>query len=264
MSFQNLFLLIIGLVFFISCDSENKKVVVAIENKVQEKVPETDSAQLALEKWMKSYISDYNVVEKLTEYGDNNPEDKIIIYTNYGIMKLKLYKETALHRANFVMLTKKKIFNKSMFYRVIKDFMIQGGNSDDEEIIEKMNRIGSYGIPNEINLKYPHKFGALAMAVSHEDQERDKTSSAVNFYIVKGQKLPSSYLDKLKAKGTRISKKSYNIYLNKGGAAHLDGKYTVFGELTSGFSVLSRISKVKTSKYNWPKKKIVIDSIIAY
>ena len=89
MSFQSPFLLIIALVFFISCNPGNKEVAVEVEKKIQERKPKVDSAQLALEDWMKSYISDYNVVEKLTEYGKNNPEDKIIIYTNYGKMKLR-------------------------------------------------------------------------------------------------------------------------------------------------------------------------------
>jgi len=260
--FHTYFFLVIILSY--TCGSVEETSEPVIETVEVEEKEEIDSVELAREEWMNNYITDYNVVEKLTKYGDSNLENKITIYTNYGKMKLVLYNKTPLHRANFVMLAKKKIFNNTMFYRVIKKFMIQGGNSDDEEIVSKMNKVGTYSIPNEITTRYSHKTGAIAMAVTHENQERDKKSSSLNFYIVHGQKLPKTYLDKLIESGTKITDRNYKTYLSKGGAAHLDGKYTVFGELVSGFSVLSRIANVKTSKYNWPKKRIVIDSIVAY
>ena len=98
-------------------------------------------------------ILNHNVVEKLTAYGDSNPETRVLIKTTYGNMKVRLFNETPLHRANFVMLAKKKFFDSTKFYRIIDKFMIQGGNSDDEEIANKMLAIGSYKIPNEINSK---------------------------------------------------------------------------------------------------------------
>ena len=87
-------------------------------------------------------ITNQNVKEKLFEFGSKNKEDLILIKTVLGSIKIKLYKETPLHRANFIMLAKRNFFDSTIFYRVIRNFMIQGGNSDDNNMLQKMAKIG--------------------------------------------------------------------------------------------------------------------------
>jgi len=253
------------LLFAISCtqEIEKKQETIVVENKVVE-IPTIDSTELLMEKLIASLITNRNVEEKLKEYGENNPERYIIMYTRYGKLKFTLYKNTPLHRANFVMLAKRKFYDNTLFYRIIDNFMIQGGNSDNPELNTKLNEIGGYRIPNEISSSRFHKKGALAMAVSPEEQRFGKKSSAINFYIIEGRKMNSSYFKSKEKEGKKFTDKQKEVYKTKGGAPHLDGNYTVFGELTSGFSILDRISKIKTDKYDWPIKDFYIDSIRAY
>ena len=212
----------------------------------------------------RTIITNRNAKDKLSAFGDTNLESRIKIYTNLGDLTIRLYKNTLLHRANFVMLTKKKFYDNTLFYRIIDNFMIQGGNSDDSEIMTKLNEIGGYRIPNEIKENNIHKKGAIAMAVSPEEQSLGKKSSSINFYIVEGQKLPSYYFKQKEEQGKKYTEYQKKVYSKVAGAPHLDGDYTVFGEVVTGFQTLSRISKVKVDKYKWPLKKVMIDSIRAF
>ncbi len=259
---RNLIFLFILISVLFACDaSEDHDLVSVVDEtaKVQEEVEE--QVIDTVEKLKESIITNMNVVEKLTSYGEENAETIVLMKTTYGNMKIRLYNETPLHRANFIMLAKKKYFDSTLFYRVIPNFMIQGGNTDDDEITTKMTAIGAYRIPNEINPKFAHVKGAIAMAVSPEEQEFEKKSSAFNFYIVEGQKLSNRYLEEIEEREITITKTNKNRYLNKGGAPHLDGNYTVFGEVISGFSVLKKISNVKTEQGDWPVKSIYISTV---
>lgn len=253
--------IIIGFFLLLISCSEEKESPKQIIEEVKEPIEVIDTAQLRLDSLKKALITSYNVVDKLTKYGEENPETRVLMKTTYGNIKIKLYQETPLHRANFIMLTKKKYFDSTIFYRVIDNFMIQGGNSDDEEISQKMLAIGSYKIPNEINPKFAHTKGAIAMAVTPQEQQGEKRSSAVNFYIIEGQRLNNRYLDEIKGRGIEITPENKAKYLSNGGAPHLDGNYTVFGEVYEGFGTLSKIAGVKTDEYDWPLKPVYIKSI---
>lgn len=258
--------LVLFLTFF-SCSSqpqENTQTIKTPEPETSIIDKRQDSIDFAIEELAKTIITNRNAVERLTEFGDSNRESKVVIYTNYGQLAIKLYRNTPLHRANFLLLAKKKFYDNTLFYRVIDNFMIQGGNSDDSEINQKLDRIGRYRIPNEINNNNIHKRGAIAMAVSPEEQSLGKKSSSINFYIIEGQKLPSYYFKQKEEQGKKFSALQKKIYSKSKGAPHLDGDYTVFGEMISGFQVLSKISKVKVDKYNWPINKVVIDSVRTY
>jgi len=259
------FLLFFLLISSISCnqvvETKNKKEVLINQVTLTQEI---DSTDVIIERLVKSLITNSNVEQKLSNFGDSNPETKVVIFTKYGKLKFTLYDNSPLHRANFVMLIKRKFYDKTLFYRIIDNFMIQGGNSDSPEINSKINEIGAYWIPNEISSSRFHKKGALAMAVSPEEQRFGKKSSAINFYIIEGIKMNSSYFKLKEKEGKKFTKKQKEVYKTQGGAPHLDGNYTVFGELTSGFSTLSKISKLKTDKYDWPVKDFYIDSIRAY
>ena len=208
-------------------------------------------------------INNSNVLEKLTEYGLENQETKVNITTKFGNIKIRLYKDTPLHRANFIMLTKKNYFDSTLFYRVINNFVIQGGNSDRDNVAVKMSRIGQYKVPDEIHSHHIHKRGVIAMAVHEQydipQSEKDKRSSPYNFYIVQQKSLSENYMDKLEKSYKFIipakNRKTYNKY---GGVPHLDGDFTVFGEVYSGMNVIDKIATQSTDAYDRPIEDLFI------
>ena len=209
-------------------------------------------------------ITSKNVVDKLTQYGKEHKESIVEISTKYGKIRLRLYEETPLHRANFIMLVKKGFFKNTLFYRVIRNFMIQGGNSDRDNVFHKMAKIGSYRVPSEINEKYVHKRGALSMAVQEQyfkDPKRfNKNSSPYNFFIVQKGKISDDYMNRLEEiYSIKINESKRKIYRKYGGNPHLDGDYTVFGEVISGMNVVDKINTVLTDAQDRPLENIKLD-----
>ncbi|TYP96080.1 cyclophilin family peptidyl-prolyl cis-trans isomerase [Tenacibaculum adriaticum] len=165
----------------------------------------------------------------LTEYGKQNKETIVLIKTELGNIKLRLFNDTPLHRASFIFLTKIGYFNTTVFYRIAKNMAIQGGDSDSKTTANMRNKYKNYLLKPEIKKNRKHKYGALAAAKQFEDNP-DKLSSPFDFYIVQ----------------------------NKYGAHHLDGDYTVFGEVLSGFSTIHKIAKVETTPDEWPLDDILM------
>lgn len=211
----------------------------------------------------KNLINNSNVLEKLTEYGLENQETKVKINTKFGSIKIRLYKDTPLHRANFIMLIKKNYFDSTLFYRVINNFVVQGGNSDRDNVAVKMAQIGQYRVPDEIHSHHIHKRGVIAMAVHEQfdvtESEKDKRSSPYNFYIVQQKPLSEKYMDKLEERYkftiTAKNRKTYNKY---GGVPHLDGDFTVFGEVYSGMGIIDKIANQITDAYDRPREDLFI------
>jgi len=182
---------------------------------------------------------------------------KFVIHTEYGDMKGVLYNETPKHRDNFVKVTKDGTLNGTLFHRVIKDFMIQGGDPDSKNAKPGqalgMGDLG-YTIPLEYVPVIIHKKGALAAAATNNPE---KASSACQFYIVQGKKFVPSQLDGLSARsGVKYTAQQKEIYQTIGGAPHLDGSYTVFGEIIEGLDVLDKIAAVECDQNNRPLKDI--------
>ena len=96
-------------------------------------------------------LTDENVINFLFEYEKNNKENKVRIYTNFGNIDILLFSNTPYHRSNFIYLTKKNYFDGTQFYRVVNNFVIQAGNSDNRKISSKRQRIGKYLLPNDFN-----------------------------------------------------------------------------------------------------------------
>ena len=162
------------------------------------------------------------------------PEFEMV--TSHGTMKLRLYSKTPLHRDNFVKLAKEGYYDGLRFHRVIEGFMIQGGDpfSRDTAMIDRWGTGGpDYTIPAEFVGEYHHKKGAIAAARKGDMANPKRSSSGSQFYIVQDEE----------------------------GCGHLDGQYTVYGEVFDGIEVIDRIAAAATDRYNRPYDDVMIISV---
>lgn len=200
-------------------------------------------------------------------------EQKVLIQTTEGDITLKLYNETPLHRDNFIKLLKAKTYNGVLFHRVIKEFMIQGGDPNSKTAApDVMLGDGDVGYTIPAEFKTPqiyHKYGALAAAREGDDSNPQKASSGCQFYIVVGKKFTDEQLDKLQESKIaryghandstyKFSAQARQDYKTVGGTPHLDGNYTVYGEVLKGMDVAEKISKAETNRSDRPVKDIRI------
>lgn len=186
----------------------------------------------------------------------------VLISTVYGNIKLSLYNETPKHRDNFLKLVKSGMYDSTIFHRIIKDFMIQGGDPDSKNAAPGV-ALGEgglgYTIPAEFIPSLIHKKGVLAAAREGDAVNPDKASSSCQFYIVQGRKFTRAEIDKmLKGKNARrdtkieYTEEQYKTYETVGGTPHLDMDYTVFGEVIEGLDVLDKIAAVEKDKRDRP------------
>lgn len=167
---------------------------------------------------------------------------RAIITTSYGKIELFLYDNTPQHRDNFVKLAKKHFYDGTLFHRVIPEFMIQGGDPGSKTA-PAGTPLGDgdvgYRIPAEIKDENIHKRGVLAAA---RDNNPDKSSSGCQFYITIGKKYTDAELDKIaKHTGKKYTPQQRELYKTIGGTPHLDGGYTVYGEVISGMDIVDKI-----------------------
>jgi peptidylprolyl isomerase len=177
-------------------------------------------------------INKNNAVNFLKAYGKLNKETLVLFKTRLGNIKIKLYKETPLHRASFIFLIKTGYFNTTSFHRIVPKFIVQGGNSDHPKT-RKLRIKYNYRIPAEIKPHRKHKYGALAAARQWENNP-NKKSSPFEFYMIQ----------------------------DKRGSHHLDGEHTIFGEIVEGFNTMEKIAKLDTDKKEWPLKEVFIKAEI--
>lgn len=185
----------------------------------------------------------------------------VVLKTTFGEMVLLLYEETPKHRANFLKLTQEGFYEDLLFHRIIKDFMIQGGDPDSRNA-KPNQRLGSggpgYRVDAEFNPKFIHKKGALAAARSNNPQ---KASSGCQFYIVQGRKVSPENL-KFVARQNNVNEAGgyteaqIAVYDSLGGTPHLDQNYTVYGEVISGLEALDKIIAQKTNSADRPIEDI--------
>ncbi len=207
-------------------------------------------------------ITDDNVVERLTEYGEQNPETVVDIYTSKGKIKVRLFKDTPLHRANFILYAKSGYFNQCLFSRVAENFIAQFGGSYDDLQKEIQDTLGKYTIPSEMSHHHFHKKGTIASARSYH-QNPQKRSACDEFYFVEGLKYSDLSLDHYEDENNyKFSQAQRNYYKNNPGAAHIDGEHTVFGQIIEGFNVIPKLTHVETNSQDWPEVDIFIDSVI--
>ena len=163
-------------------------------------------------------------------------EPEFDIVTSHGTMRVKLYGKTPKHRDNFIKLVKEKYYDGIRFHRVIEGFMIQTGDpfSRDTALIDRWGLGGpDYTVPAEFVNEYWHKKGALAAARKGDMANPTKASSGSQFYIVH----------------------------DENACLHLDGQYTIFGEVTEGLEIIDRIAVVPVDRYDRPYEDVIIETI---
>lgn len=194
---------------------------------------------------------------------------KVKIITSYGTMVAELYDSTPQHRDNFIKLAESGFYNDLLFHRVIKGFMIQGGDPDSRGA-EANLRLGSggpgYTIEAEFIDSLVHTKGALAAARQGDQVNPQRRSSGSQFYIVQGKPVPPQMLLSIEAdcNSTRrdssmhfhYSEAQIEAYQTQGGTPHLDGQYTVFGQIIEGLEIIDKIGAVQTARGDRPVEDV--------
>ena len=197
-------------------------------------------------------------------------ETCVVMETTKGDIELKLYDATPLHRDNFIKLVKENAFDSLLFHRVIRDFMIQGGDPDSKHaapgtLLGEGDR--PYTVPAEFRLEQGifHRRGVLAAAREGDDVNPEQRSSAMQFYIVWGRIFDEEGLDKVQERldsrtggRVKLTPQMREVYKTVGGTPHLDGQYTVFGEVVSGLDVVDAIQQVPTDEHDRPLEDVRI------
>lgn len=185
--------------------------------------------------------------------------DFVKIKTSKGECIIMLYNQTPKHRDNFLKLSKEGFYNGTLFHRVIKEFMIQGGDPDSKTA-KPGQTLGEgdlkYRVEAEFRDSLFHKKGVLAAA---RDNNPQKESSASQFYIVQGKKWTDATLDDVQMKrmnGRIIPESQRKIYKELGGTPHLDQNYTVYGEVVSGIEMIDAIAELKTGPSDRPVEDV--------
>ncbi len=206
----------------------------------------------------------YIALFSVSAFADDK-KTKILIITDMGKITVELYNETPQHRDNFIKLVQENQYDSIMFHRVIKQFMIQAGEkyapSDSVNLATYIEP--DYKIPAEfVYPQYFHKRGQLCAARSGDDVNPERASSGTQFYIVTGKHFTEHELDKMeKEKNISLTPEQREAYMVEGGAPHLDGSYTVFGEVIKGMDVVHKIELVSTDSRDYPLKEIRIKTM---
>ncbi len=209
----------------------------------------------------------------------------VVMETTMGTVTLKLYNDTPLHKANFEKLVRDGVYEGMLFHRVIGDFMIQSGDPDSKDAAEGVELgEGSYGreFSSEIVPSHIHRKGALAAGRTADNVNPERLSSGSHFYIVEGRVFSREELLEMEMRYTALLRSAlrdagadstrldtvFNFtpaqveaYTTVGGTPHLDGGYTVFGEVVEGISVVDSISCTPTDRNDRPLTDVRIEKI---
>lgn len=192
---------------------------------------------------------------------------QVMLETTAGNILLTLYDDTPKHRDNFLKLVNEEFYDSLLFHRVIKNFMIQGGDPDSKKAEPGVTlgegstdyTVEAEFFDSEGHLLHPHQRGVLAMAREGDSENPERRSSGCQFYIVWGKTYATQQLyqigDKVEAQTDHrvtMTPELLDLYRKVGGVPHLDGQYTVFGEVTEGLDVVDRIQQVQTDDYDRP------------
>ncbi len=220
---------ILPLLFLVSCNdkttptkSSKKVTATSIDSIVEPVHEEVEPFKLTEE----------NAIEFFFEYQKNLNVNQLKITTNLGSFKVKLFDGVPYHKANFIYLTRQGYFDGTQFHRIVKNFIIQGGSSDDADMTAKRRKIGRYLLPPDTKKGHKHHRGTLSMP-SSENNNPHKLASPYEFFIV----------------------------VTKPGSYHLDGGYTPFGKVIQGMNIVDKINAVDVGKGDWPQVNVYIEKV---
>ena len=180
-------------------------------------------------------ITQDNLMDFLGPFGSRTTQNKVLLKTTMGDIVIELFEETPLHRANFLYLTQMGYFDQTFFHRVVPNFIIQGGNSDNISTSRKRKSLGNnYRLPSEVNPGRKHRYGTVSGAKEYR-KNKEKMSAPYEFFIFLG---PDT--------STR----------------HLNGEYTIFGQVIHGMDVVETIANLPTDSGEWPKTNVFIEAKI--
>jgi peptidyl-prolyl cis-trans isomerase B (cyclophilin B) len=194
---------------------------------------------------------------------------EVLLETTEGNIRIALYDETPLHRDNFLKLTRMHVYDSLLFHRVIKDFMIQSGDTNSKNA-KPGQRLGTgdFDYTQDPEFRLPqifHRRGTVAMAREPDEVNPDMRSSACQFYIVWGKRHSSEQIEKVQERldtmtngRVKLTPEMIKTYKSVGGTPHLDGQYTVFGEVTEGLEVVEGIQKAETDEFARPLEDVRI------
>lgn len=194
---------------------------------------------------------------------------EVLLETTEGDIRIALANETPLHRDNFLKLVNEHFYDSLLFHRVIRNFMIQAGDPKSRTARPGEELGGGdkpYTLPAELCIpQLYHRRGMVAMAREGDDTNPERRSSTCQFYIVWGKTFSSKDLEYIQLRldsatgGTaKMTPEMIQAYRKTGGTPHLDGQYTVFGEVTEGLDVVEKIQKAYTDDYDRPVDDIRI------
>lgn len=200
---------------------------------------------------------------------DSTQRREVLIQTSLGNIRVALYNETPKHRDNFLKLVKRGYYNGTLFHRVIKGFMAQAGDSTTRHAKPGQELGGyspNYTVPAEFCFpKLFHKRGALAAAREGDAENPKRASSSSQFYLVWGYIWDDKNLDKVQQgidartdSTVHLTPEIREVYKTTGGTPHLDGQYTVFGEIVEGLDVLEQLQAVATDAHDRPLDDVKI------
>ena len=227
----NIFLFV-AIVAFASCKDTPKKV----DNTTSKSPTALDSTKITekeviIEEQEEAFeLTEDNAIDFFFNYEKTLTSNKVKITTNLGSFTIALFENVPYHRANFIYLTEQGYFDYTQFHRVVKNFIIQGGNSDDERTGKKRNDLGRYLLPPDTRKGHKHHRGTVSMPSSEMDNPH-MLASPFEFFIVVTD--PGSY--------------------------HLDDEYTPFGRVIDGMDVVDKINNVPVEKGDWPLQNIYIE-----
>ena len=229
--------LLLILVLFLNCEDKKSPPKIkeqVIKSETVDAVPDEVETKTSDEPKEEEFplLTKDNAMDFFLEYEKSNKENKVRLTTDFGEIDILLFDKTKFHRANFIYLTKRDYFSNTQFYRVIDNFMIQAGSTDDPKVMRKRRKIGKYLLPKDTKRGYKHDRGTISMP-SSEIENPHKLASPYEFFIVQ----------------------------NPNGEYRLDGDYTVFGKVIRGMDVVDKIAKVETDDGDWPMKNVYIQKV---
>ncbi|MEM6514949.1 MAG: peptidylprolyl isomerase [Bacteroidota bacterium] len=234
MIFNRIFALFIILTFSLSCEDKKSTQTTNTNTPdtkaVAEKKPKIEKESKTKQKRKYPLLTDKNAMEFFLQYEKENKENKVRIVTDYGNIDILLFDKTKFHRANFIYLAKQKYFDSTQFYRVIPNYIIQGGSTDDREVMSKRNTIGKYLLPTDTKRGFKHDRGVISMPSSDIDNPY-KLASPYEFFIT-----------------------LRDVY-------QLDGDYTIFGRVINGMDVADKIAAVDRDDADWPLMNVYIRTV---